>query len=355
VRKDYFNNVMIDKLIESKYKEGKVIKTFSAFESYLNESEYGSLGTPHRDYDAAEVKRKVGQAVLWLSINRGFYGELLTYLNVYGSATVKTMCTNGKDIVFGPHFVLEHTVKQLAFVLAHEILHCIGDHQGRRDNRDPRKWNIAADYAINPILMGDEVLEIPKGKDGKFSGLYDERFVGMRAEEIYDILEEEGKLKKMTEDPEVQKQVSEMGEVADDDEDFGDPEEDTVVQDPNMDDDGDYEEGDGEDGDESEEDVNGDNETKGNGGEDNGEDGDESEEDVNGDNETKGNGGEDNGEDGDESEGDGDGDGDNDSVNIGDYVETYDGGYGKVTGINPDGTFDITEVTKEEALGSINI
>ena len=344
---------MINKLIESKYKSGKVIKTFSDFGGYLNESDYeGKYANQTHAYDAGEVRKRIGQAILFLSINRGFYGELLMHLNVYGSSTVETMCTNGTDVVFGPYFVLDHTPQQLAWVLAHEILHCIGDHQGRRGNRHPKKWNIAADYAINPILYDDELLKYPT-HNGKFSGLYDPKFIGMRAEDIYDILEKDGTLDRMV--PDYDKLVRELGEVLDDESEMPEPDEDLVVQDVSLSDedesDDDYEDEEWEEGDDEE----GDDEES-----DDEESDDEESDDEEGDDEESDDEEGDDEESDDEESDDEDDDDEEESdeppmtPEVGMYVQKKNGGYGKITNVNPDGTYDVSNVTKEEVAASLS-
>ena len=57
-------------------------------------------------------------------------------------------------------------------------------HHTRRGGRNPRRWNMACDYAINPMLV-DAGLTLPKDV------LPDNRFRGMSAERIYNLLEEE--------------------------------------------------------------------------------------------------------------------------------------------------------------------
>jgi hypothetical protein len=334
---------MINKLIESNYKSGKVIKTFSDFGGYLNESDYeGKYANQTHDYDASEVKRKIGQAILFLSINRGFYGELLMHLNVYGSSTVETMCTNGTDVVFGPYFVLDHTPQQLAWVLAHEILHCIGDHQGRRGSRHPRKWNIAADYAINPILYDDDLLKYPT-HNGKFSGLYDPRFIGMRAEDIYDILEKEGWGPIMGE---YGSKVSETsGEVLDEDTEMPEADPDLVVQDVSL---SDEEESGDEDSDWDDEDTDSEDE----------EDTDsEDEEDTDWDDEDTDSEEDTEDEEDDEEEEDGEEEVEDPEPPMipepGMYVKKRSGGYGKVTSVNADGTYDVVTVTEEEVEAAL--
>ncbi len=75
----------------------------------------------------------------------------------------------------------------LIAVLCHEILHCAYDHFLRRGMRDPKLYNKAADYAINQILVRDKIGQIQS------SWLFDPKFDGMTAEEIYKILEDEEK------------------------------------------------------------------------------------------------------------------------------------------------------------------
>jgi predicted metal-dependent peptidase len=62
----------------------------------------------------------------------------------------------------------------------HPALH----HHVRRSGRDPKRWNVACDFAINPLLV-DAGLSLPNGV------LIDNRFRGMSAEQIYNILESE--------------------------------------------------------------------------------------------------------------------------------------------------------------------
>ena len=47
-------------------------------------------------------------------------------------------------------------------VLAHEVAHPALQHHTRRRDRSPKRWNMACDYAINPLLI-DAGLLIPLG------------------------------------------------------------------------------------------------------------------------------------------------------------------------------------------------
>ena len=73
---------------------------------------------------------------------------------------------------------------ELAGVLAHEVMHPALQHHTRRGHRDASRWNMACDYAINLLLL-DAGLTLPKDV------LIDNRFRGMSAERIYNLIEEQ--------------------------------------------------------------------------------------------------------------------------------------------------------------------
>jgi hypothetical protein len=154
------------------------------------------------------------------------------------------MCTDGSSIIFHPEFVLKQSEEALRMVLAHEIMHCVGDHMNRRGNRDPELWNVATDYSINPLLNGEPGFEWPVGDDGKKMGLYEEKYEGMRAEDIYDDL-----MKKYPKGlPPPMKLMGKMGEVADSDDPMPGPDPGMEIQKSIDSPDGDGEEGDSGEG-----------------------------------------------------------------------------------------------------------
>jgi predicted metal-dependent peptidase len=124
---------------------------------------------------------RVQKARTQLVLSQPFFGVLALRLHLMEDASLPTMATDGTSILFNPTFVESLTQKQLQGVLAHEVMHCACGHPWRRDNRDPLKWNLTADYAINPIVT-EAGLELPKG------ALKDTRFTGKSAEWIYDRL-----------------------------------------------------------------------------------------------------------------------------------------------------------------------
>ena len=83
--------------------------------------------------------------------------------------------------------------KEIEFVIAHEILHCVFDHFSRREDRDARIHNIASDYIVNNLLVRDNIGEIPKlidcYQDFKYTdwtseAVYDDIFKNLDEEEL---------------------------------------------------------------------------------------------------------------------------------------------------------------------------
>ncbi|MGE0444497.1 MAG: VWA-like domain-containing protein [Vicinamibacterales bacterium] len=128
---------------------------------------------------------RVTAARLALVLDQPFFGTLALSVPMEPSDDVPTMATNGRRIRYNTAFVDRLTEPELIGVLCHEILHCANGHSWRRDERDPLAWNVACDYAINPIIAGAG-LALPRGC------LLDGRYSGKSAEWIYDRLPKDG-------------------------------------------------------------------------------------------------------------------------------------------------------------------
>jgi predicted metal-dependent peptidase len=112
-----------------------------------------------------------------LILKQPFFGTLSLRLKLV-PGTLPTMATDGSRIVYNPAFVDGLKPAELEGTLAHEVLHCALGHQCRRGERDPELWNVAADFAINPILIGNG-FALPAG------ALVDPTYNNLSAEEIY--------------------------------------------------------------------------------------------------------------------------------------------------------------------------
>jgi len=127
---------------------------------------------------------KIIVARVGLLLRHPFFGNLATRLKIQeGTEWLPTAATDGRTIYFNRTFFEPLSIKQVEFVIAHEILHNVFDHMGRREGRKPDIFNIAADYCVNGQLVRDGIGE------HNIEGIkifHDKKYYGMGAEEIYD-------------------------------------------------------------------------------------------------------------------------------------------------------------------------
>ena len=140
----------------------------------------------HHHHHQIPSEVRIQKARTTLLLDHPFFGTLLFRLGGKASRSVATMATDGVSLFYNPEFVNTLNAAELAGVLAHEVMHPALQHHTRRGNRTPARWNMACDYAINPILL-DAGLTLPKDV------LIDNRFRGMSAERIYNLIEEDDK------------------------------------------------------------------------------------------------------------------------------------------------------------------
>ncbi len=123
---------------------------------------------------------RIRKARTVLLLDHPFFGALIFRLRLVPAPRIQTMATDGTSLFYNPAFVDSLTPSQLVGCLAHEVMHPGLQHHTRRGDRDPRKWNEAADYAINPMLL-DAGLDLPEGV------LVDGQYRSMSAEQIYNL------------------------------------------------------------------------------------------------------------------------------------------------------------------------
>ncbi len=121
------------------------------------------------------------------------FGEVME-ASMKAAGIPPTMATDGGKIYYSEEWVKGHSIDQLIGVLIHEIWHVVLKHHLRCDKlisvkniedekkfATSRKWNKAADYAINPMVLEDGKV-LPEG------GFVDSKFHNHSSEQIYDLL-----------------------------------------------------------------------------------------------------------------------------------------------------------------------
>ena len=141
-----------------------------------------------KEYTAAEkskIVEKLVTARIGLLLRHPFFGNLATRMKLIDASDwCATLATDGRNFYYNNDFVNKLKPKEAEFGFAHEVLHNVFDHMGRRDHRDPTLSNIAADYAVNQILKDERIGEVPSW----IKIFQDNKYRGMSYEQIYDDL-----------------------------------------------------------------------------------------------------------------------------------------------------------------------
>lgn len=134
-----------------------------------------------------EVRELLVTARVGMLLRASFFGNLATRLKLINADEwCPTAATDGRNFYYNTRFIKRLKPKEIEFLFGHEVLHCVYDHFGRRNDRDPQLWNIANDYCVNSDLkkhrVGEFITSVPC--------LYDSKFDGKSSEEVYDYLYE---------------------------------------------------------------------------------------------------------------------------------------------------------------------
>jgi predicted metal-dependent peptidase len=97
---------------------------------------------------------------------------------------IPTAATDGLRIMYNEKFFMDCAPAERVGLMLHEVLHVVFTHMLRRGDRNPKKFNRAADYAIN-LIIDKAGFKLPQG------GLLDYQYDGMSAEQIYELLDDE--------------------------------------------------------------------------------------------------------------------------------------------------------------------
>ena len=138
------------------------------------------------DAERRAIETKLAAARTRLILDKPFLGALVLRLPMHASNPdwCPTTATDARAFYYNPEYIASLTLDQTQFMLAHEALHCALSHFARRQHRIKHKWDLACDYAINPLLI-DEGLTPPP------NALVMPPYKGMTAEEIYPLIDDD--------------------------------------------------------------------------------------------------------------------------------------------------------------------
>mgnify|MGYP005989557891 CR=1 FL=1 len=108
-----------------------------------------------------DVTKRISKAKTALILEHPFIGSVALNMPMSIDNSVPTAATNGKRVLFNEEFCNGLSDEQLKFLVAHECMHPMLEHNFRRGERDTYKWNQAADYVINKLLTDEGIGKMP--------------------------------------------------------------------------------------------------------------------------------------------------------------------------------------------------
>ena len=114
-----------------------------------------------------------------------FFASLAYDTKFVNAVWVDTVTTDGRTIYYNQDYFNDLSLGEMAYVIAHVLMHGAYNHIYRIDSRDPEIWHLACDYQINGELVGADFASVPPDT------VVDMTFNGLCAEEIYEKLYEE--------------------------------------------------------------------------------------------------------------------------------------------------------------------
>lgn len=106
----------------------------------------------YEDTAKKRVQTARAKLVLDTSPDRCFFKIVSMQLDCVPNWSINTACVDGRRIAYNPEFIAGLSLAEATGVMCgHEPLHCCFGHHARRLGRDPERWNIACDLAINQI------------------------------------------------------------------------------------------------------------------------------------------------------------------------------------------------------------
>ncbi len=105
----------------------------------------------------------IAKSVIQIKESNEFFGALMLFSEFKKSEQIPTAATDGKKVMINEDFFRSLNSSQQNGLLLHEVLHMALLHVPRRGNRNPKKWNIAADYIVNDLIIRNSKFALPDG------------------------------------------------------------------------------------------------------------------------------------------------------------------------------------------------
>jgi predicted metal-dependent peptidase len=124
---------------------------------------------------------KIEKAKARLMLEHPYFGTIASALKLQQSDNIESFLSDGIHLQYNDEYFDAASLEEVEFVLANGAMHTVLKHQSRAGERYEWLWQLATDYTINAMLVKNG-LQLPDRAN------FQERFEGMYAEEVYEML-----------------------------------------------------------------------------------------------------------------------------------------------------------------------
>lgn len=129
-------------------------------------------------------QEKIQNAKARLMLEHPYFGTIASALKLEKSDNIEAFLSDGNSLQFNDEYFDAVGVEEVEFALANGAMHTVLKHEKRAGDRYEWLWQLATDYTINTMLVSSG-LALPDRAN------FQERFEGMYAEEVYEVLRSE--------------------------------------------------------------------------------------------------------------------------------------------------------------------
>jgi len=130
------------------------------------------------------LEHKISQAKAKLLVDYPLFGTIASKLELVKNDDIQSFKSNGVKLEYNSDFLAGLTSAEMEFVFANGAMHATLAHEERQNGRSGWLWQLATDYAINDMLVENNLVRPDEAH-------YSKRFSGLYAEEIYAELKED--------------------------------------------------------------------------------------------------------------------------------------------------------------------
>ncbi len=127
---------------------------------------------------------KIRKAKAKLMLEQPYFGTIVSSIELEENNEILTFLSDGKKMRYNSEYLEKLTVEEVEFVMANGAMHTVLQHTDRLNERTKWLWQTASDYVVNAMLVKNG-MQLPEYAH------YEEKFVGMYAEEVYEYLRAE--------------------------------------------------------------------------------------------------------------------------------------------------------------------